>query len=141
MRYEYEIDLPFPVSTNRLWKSAHVAGRTRVYTSIEYSRWIKAADALYLTQKRRISAQVLGNFTFHIILDHKHRKPSKISHGRKIGGGDGDNRMKGPLDWCERVGLIHNDRDCDAWSGTWGDAPAGCRVILTGEPYGKINTY
>lgn len=133
----YEIDLPFPVSTNRLWKSSHVSGRTRVYTSVEYARWIKAADALYLTQKRNIAAQMLGKFEVSIILDASKRKPSKILHGRKIGGGDGDNRIKCLLDWCERARLIHNDRDCDRGEWSWGDAPAGCRVILTGEAHGE----
>src|ERR1700680_2852192 len=124
-----EIHLPFPISTNRIWRytgqGAHRHGRGRhCYTSPEYSRWKKAADALYLTQKRDLPRIKFGKYSIHIILSSLIRRKTQ----------DGDNLMKCVNDWLQRVEIIENDCLCEEWSGTWGDAPHGCRVIVTGEP-------
>jgi Holliday junction resolvase RusA-like endonuclease len=114
------LDLPFPISTNALWRS----DRGRVHTSNEYHRWIGQADGALMEQKPPGRPVMLGKFWFAIVLQANIR-------ARR----DGDNHLKCCLDWCQRVGLVHNDRDCDGGSWRWGDAPAGCRITLTGERY------
>ena len=47
---------------------------------------------------------------------------------------DIDNLSKAVLDWCERVGMIANDKDCSkkiTWWGTEEEAPTGCRIVIT----------
>lgn len=70
----------------------------------------------------------LGHYEMFVIL-HSERRSSLI---------DGDNHLKCVNDWLQRVELIHNDRLCDHWGGAWGTAPAGCRVLLIGEPYVSV---
>lgn len=68
---------------------------------------------------------MLGAYEITVILDRRCRHANA----------DGDNLLKCINDWLEHVELVHNDKNCERWAGTWGDAPAGCRVELTGKPY------
>jgi crossover junction endodeoxyribonuclease RusA len=115
-----EIDLPFPPSTNRLWR---ISGR-RLVNSVQYELWKSAANAEFYVQFAKKRPQRLGKFTVSIILDQSKR-----------GRSDGDNRLKALLDFLQRAGLVANDSGCDRGEWSWGTAPAGCRIVLEGEPH------
>ena len=113
------IDLPFPTSTNRIWRP----GVRRLFASPEYAGWKREAHGMYWQQYAKKRPQRLENFHISIVLDARKRPRC-----------DGDNRIKAVLDFCQSAGLVANDRDCDGGSWAWGEAPSGCRVVLTGEP-------
>ena len=123
---EITIDLPLPVSSNRLWRSA----RGHVYRSKAYLTWIKNADAVVTIQKahfQRQTARLIDSwFTIDIAL-----------HGRAS---DGDNRIKAVLDYLQRIEVIKDDKFCVGGSWHWvpeANAPRGCRVTIRswhGEP-------
>lgn len=113
----YELQLPFPPSTNAIWR----AGFKRVYRSDTYVNWISQADAAYYHQYSRKRPQKLGNFTILIVLDATRR-----------GRSDGDNRIKALLDFVQRVGFVADDRGCDGGSWRWGEAD-GCHITIEGE--------
>lgn len=131
----YSIDLPFPVSANRLWRSASTAVHTRrgtylslprVHVSPQYKSWIKEADALYLIQKRKLGPiRTLGRYTLACTFSRDKRSPIQ----------DGDNLCKCVHDWLQRIELIHNDCLCEGGSWAWGDAQAGCLVLVEGYPW------
>jgi hypothetical protein len=129
MEHSYTINLPFPISVNRIWRytgslMGTARGTTgRVIRSAEYLEWIREADAMWLTQKQRIRPVMLGHHRVHMRLDACRRRA------------DGHNLMKGVLDWLARVEIIHNDADTDVWSGEWSDAPPGCIVEITGKAH------
>jgi Holliday junction resolvase RusA-like endonuclease len=133
MRAQYEIELPFPLSTNRLWRAS---GRTptshggqpyfraiRVHLSPEYTRWKREADALYMTQKQALRLQTLGVYGIHCVFSADHRRKNQ----------DGDNLTKCVNDWLQRVEIIKDDCLCERGSWEWGAAPTGCIVRLDGE--------
>jgi Holliday junction resolvase RusA-like endonuclease len=113
------LDLPFPTSTNRLWN----LGVRRIFPSAEYTAWKANAFKMYWMQYAKKRPQMLENFRISIVLDEKRR-----------GRSDGDNRIKAVLDFCQSARICTNDRKCDGGSWGWGEAPEGCRVILTGAP-------
>jgi Holliday junction resolvase RusA-like endonuclease len=126
----YTIDLPFPMSTNRIWRfvgNPAMQDHQRKYVRIspEYHKWKKAADALYMTQKRRLSIVKLGKFSVSIVLSSDMRRSNQ----------DGDNFIKCVMDWLQRVEIIHNDCLCEWGQWQWGEAPTGCRVRLFGDPH------
>lgn len=108
------IDLPWPPSTNRIWRH----GRGRTYLDPRYAAWKREADATYLANKRKWRP-IKGQFNARITLDET--RPRR---------GDLDNRIKPILDFLQRVGLIENDSLLKALSVTWGDAD-GVRVELS----------
>lgn len=120
-RISYRIDLPFPVSANRLWRNS----RGRIHLSAEYVEWKAAADGAWLRQKPPGRPVMLGSYELVVVLDRRCRQ----------GGADGDNTLKCINDWLQRVELVRDDRYCERWSGSWGDAVAGCRIEVTGEPW------
>ena len=112
------LDLPYPTSTNRIWRSGH----SRVHKSVEYKTWRRAAENLFLAQKRGCVA-VKGHFRADIILSSAKRRSNA----------DCDNRSKAVLDFLEAMNLIENDCLCDRVSIEWGapeQAPEGCRVFV-----------
>lgn len=104
-----------PPSTNRLWR---YGGRT-VRRTEHYKKWQLTAHGEYLMQYAKCRPQPLAKFKIMIVLDRNQR-----------GLGDGDNRIKALLDFCQMEQLIFDDRYCEGGSWSWGDAPAGCRVVL-----------
>ncbi len=117
------IDLPFPISANRMWRRSG----SRIHISKEYAAWKSEADAMFMQQKRAAGKPIKGAFTYHIALDGT-RWP-KAS--------DGDNRGKCLLDFLQRVGLIENDKY--AASGTWSWAPVkGCTVAVRPVEHARI---
>jgi Holliday junction resolvase RusA-like endonuclease len=108
----FSLLLPFPVSTNRLWR----AYGQRVYASKEYKAWKQEANDYYIQQKRG-KQKIEGPFTYMIVLDRTRRKSNL----------DGDNRLKAPLDFLQSVGLIENDSLAEGGGWAWGDVD-GCLI-------------
>lgn len=104
--------LPFPVSTNRLWRGT---GK-HVRLSDEYKAWKSEANDWYIQQKRG-KEPIKGPFTYMIVLDRTRRKSNL----------DGDNRLKAPLDYLQSVGLIENDSLAEGGGWAWGDID-GCLI-------------
>ena len=142
-RSSYRIELPFPLSTNRLWRatgqSAHSTkdivmrrktgqtafyGAIRVHLSPEYTKWKREADALYLTQKQALRPQTLGVYDIHCVFSSAHRRANQ----------DGDNLTKCVNDWLQRAEIIHDDCLCERGSWEWGETPNGCWVFVDGYP-------
>lgn len=111
------IDLPMPPSVNRIWRYSRVTGKA--YLDTRYQTWKRVADNYYLEHKKDW-LPVPGHFKASVTLDIKHRGRSDL-----------DNRIKGLLDWLQRVEIIEDDKLCDGLTVTWGRAPEGCRVRLT----------
>jgi Holliday junction resolvase RusA-like endonuclease len=116
---EITLDLPMPVSTNKIWRT----GRGRTYRSKEYVAWCEQADATLMATKGpgRLK-KINGPFEVEILLS---------TVGRK--GRDGDNFCKATLDFCQSRDVIRDDSDCKRGSWEWvppDRAPRGCRVIL-----------
>lgn len=109
------IDLPMPPSVNSIWRYRRKTGRA--YLSPKYQAWRATCDKLVMAN-RKAWLPIKGHFTAEIVLSEKQRR------------GDGDNRTKAILDFCQRAALIENDSLCDSHSVKWGDAPVGCRVSL-----------
>jgi Holliday junction resolvase RusA-like endonuclease len=116
---EITLDLPMPVSTNKIWRT----GRGRTYRSKEYVLWCERADmAVMVTKKPGPLPKIYGLFEVEIRLS---------SAGRK--GRDGDNYCKSVLDFCQSRDIVRNDSDCRRGSWAWVEperAPKGVRVIL-----------
>lgn len=111
------LDLPRPISVNRIWRS-HKAGSGKVSISPEYKKWKAHADQITqsLAQFRGLR-QVRGKFEALIVVERCR--------------GDLDNRAKGVLDWLQSRGVIEDDKFCERLVLEWGDAttaPHGCRV-------------
>lgn len=115
-----EMHLPYPPSTNKLWRRAS-NGRQHVTLSDEYRAWKRRADDLTLSlHGLRGVRQITGAFEVRLILQRLDNLPR----------GDLDNRIKAVLDWAQSRELILNDKHCERLSAEWGDAPHGCRLIL-----------
>ncbi len=127
--HSYLINLPFPVSTNRLWRIGSQRHGKYVHISPTYHKWKQAADALYLTQKRRLGVVKLGKFSIDIVLAADIRRASQ----------DGDNFIKCVLDWLQRVEIVHDDCLCESGSWAWGIASEGCSVVVWGDAYKKLS--
>jgi Holliday junction resolvase RusA-like endonuclease len=110
--------LPFPPSTNRLWRY----DRGRLHLSGDYARWKRKADQAALEQGLD-KASVLGRHTLAVKLS------TRFCRHR----GDADNRLKAVLDWCQCIALILDDGDCRKASVEWADIDRDCIVTLTGE--------
>jgi Holliday junction resolvase RusA-like endonuclease len=106
--------LPFPISTNALWRSA----MGRVFISPKYKAWKHEADGMFLTQKKSLKP-IKGNFTAVITLDERRRKVAR----------DVDNRGKCLLDALQHFGLIEDDKFCDRITIQWGNVE-GCSVVV-----------
>lgn len=108
------LDLPAPISVNRLWRSV----KTGVIKSEHYKRWTKAADGMLmeLGQLRGVKP-IMGRFTATIVC-----KRSQL---------DLDNNSKCVLDYLQSRNFIVDDKLCEELTLRWGEAPTGCRVFLS----------
>jgi Holliday junction resolvase RusA-like endonuclease len=107
------LDLPPPVSVNRLWRSV----KKNVIKSDVYTTWIKRADEMLLElgQLRGVKP-ISGNFTALIVV-----RKSRT---------DLDNNAKCVLDFLQSRNFIVNDNLCQELTLRWGEAPTGCRVTV-----------
>jgi Holliday junction resolvase RusA-like endonuclease len=115
------LDMPMPPSTNRIWR---IGGR-RIHKSKDYTDWLNAADMYVLSTRQYPKHKIHGPFRCVIALN------------RTMTNGDGDNRIKAVLDWCQSREIIRNDSDCQWGSWAWVDAeeaPEGCRLTLWSLP-------
>lgn len=112
----YVIDLPFPISANRLWRRSG----TRIYTSPAYKAWLIDADRTWLMYKKPGPPVTLEKYELDVVLDAR----------RRHGNADGDNLLKCINDWLQRVEIIRDDKFCERWGGSWGIAPLGCIVEI-----------
>ena len=112
------LDLPPPISTNRLWRSTKSQNtRMAVYKSGPYKKWIKRADAMLVEMGQLVGVKpITGKFSALILL-----KPSAL---------DLDNNSKCLLDFLQSRNFIVNDSLCQELTLRWGDAPTGARVTL-----------
>lgn len=118
------VDLPYPPSTNAIWKW----NKNGVSTSKDYKVWKESADKFVMyTGAHKRATKITGHFTVDIVLDENERKRANAA-GRKM---DADNFIKSVMDWCQSRELIRDDSDCDGGTWRWGLAPHGCRVTLT----------
>ena len=112
------VDLPFPPSVNRIWRS----NARSVTLSPEYRRWKDSADMLTIASRvYRRMGHISGSFEAYIALN--------VDRGR----GDIDNRIKAVMDWAQSRSLIANDKHCRRLTVEWVDhanAPDGCRLTL-----------
>src|ERR1700719_229155 len=118
MDHTIEFWLPFPPSTNRLWRSV----RGRVILSRHYKDWKKSASDAIIVLQNLGKSPVLGTHELSLKL-----KSNRI----KIG--DADNRIKAVLDIAAECHLIVNDKQCRRSSVEWATIEHECLVRLTGE--------
>lgn len=101
---ECVMDLPFPTSTNRLWRGT---GK-RVVLSAEYRTWkTQAGLAVTANGSWRRRAAMPGHFIATVLLDAARRMTTR-SRGR-----DADNFIKATLDWAQSMALVSDDALCD----------------------------
>jgi Holliday junction resolvase RusA-like endonuclease len=119
------LDLPMPISVNRIWRS-HKAGKGHVSISPEYQKWKKDADNLLmeLGQLRGVKT-IIGSFEVAVTV--------------KRCRGDLDNRLKGILDYLQSRTFIVDDKFCERITMEWGDAPHGCRVTVKPRPIANVS--
>lgn len=118
---EIVLDLPYPPSVNKIWRSSAALSANRVHLSPSYVKWKNEADGLLMTTPGWQRMRLSGPFTIEIDLC----PPTKYPRG------DLDNRIKATLDYLERVNVIVNDRLCLRLTAQWVEqdrAPHGCRV-------------
>lgn len=108
------LHLPFPISTNRLWRHA----RGRVIRSERYRVWKQAAGAEINMQK---VGGVRGPFRINVKLEYK------VGH-RRI---DADNGLKCVLDILQEYGIIENDRLAIEVNVSWSSEINGTYVVIT----------
>jgi crossover junction endodeoxyribonuclease RusA len=90
------IQLPAPISTNRLWVPIRRGSSVSVVKSKDYLAWI--SEAGYKLNAQR-PGMVLGHFALHLWVGRAH----------KI---DLDNAVKATLDLLQNHGIVENDRLC-----------------------------
>jgi len=111
---EIVVDLPFPPSTNRIWR---VRGH-RVYRSKEYIEWCEAADMQIMASKQYPKRKINGPFEVHFAF-----KPGRA-------GMDLDNRLKAVLDYLQSRSIVADDKHCRRLTAEWREQEMECRVTL-----------
>lgn len=107
---EVTLDLPFPISVNRLHRRLP---RTVVKTA-RYARWCAAAGTILGIQK---PGKIEGRYTAELLLGRGPR-------------GDADNYGKGVFDLLQDHGVIKNDSLAESVEIKWSDEISGCRVTV-----------
>ena len=107
------LDLPTPVSANRLWRSVKTAQGVKVYKSKEYLSWLSEAGYRLNAQRPGI---VEGPYALTITI----RSTCRL---------DLDNCCKATSDLLQSQGVIQNDRLCQQLLVKKGDIP-GMSVLV-----------
>lgn len=113
---EIVLDLPMPVSTNRIWRTY----RGRTVKSKEYVEWLLRTDLTVMAGKQFPRRKIHGPFSMDLQV---HKGPRS---------GDLDNKIKPVLDWLQSRDVVRNDSDCCELHVRWvsGDDGIACRVTL-----------
>lgn len=114
-----EINLPFPVSVNAIWRN----GR-RTHKSERYKIWRRAAMNEIQAQRPK---KIKGKFKISIDLC----RPDKRKR-------DLDNYAKAILDVLEHMNVIENDSLCDGLFMTWGGQQDGATVSIKSLASGEL---
>lgn len=117
------VDLPYPPSMNRIWRSSSAAAGKQVYLAPSYVKWKGHADALLMSTRGWTKKRVAGPFEIEIDLCCPTNYPR----------GDLDNRIKAVLDYLQRAEVISNDKNCVRLVVQWVEqylAPHGCRATV-----------
>lgn len=112
----FTLNLPFPTSTNRIWRRGKHKG---MYRSAEYRDWERKANGYILMQKPLMHFDLPCKVT--------------IMLNEEAGIGDADNRIKVLLDFLQKIEVIKNDNLFRKGEWEWvaaSQAPYGCRVII-----------
>src|SRR5215467_13019435 len=117
MIHTIEFWLPFPPSTNRLWRSV----RGRVIRTPEYDAWKREALSS-LSIQDAAKGPTFGPYKLESYL-------SSAFNNR----GDADNRLKAIHDILVDAFLIVDDKHCLKTSSEWATIDHECLVKLTGE--------
>ena len=119
MEHTVEFWLPFPPSTNRLWRSV----RGRVVLSPDYKYWKHRAVESVTFLQQLGKQPVCGVHELELYLSTVHRSKR----------GDADNRLKAVLDIVAELKFIVDDKLCRRASVEWATIDHDCLVRLTGE--------
>jgi hypothetical protein len=109
------LHLPYPPSSNAVTRF----GKRGVYSASCKKDFFAQADGLQQTLGP-LPPMVEGPFTYHIVLNRKHRHHSA----------DGDNRCKYVLDYAQRIQVIENDRLAEGGSWSWGTCEHGAMLSI-----------
>jgi len=107
------IDLPFPPSANRLWRSTKDG---RHYRSPRYQTWFQAAG---IEINRQRPGKIEGQFSVLLQLGRPDRRRRDL-----------DNLMKPVLDLLQHYGIIENDSLAQHVSVHWSETIKGAHVVL-----------
>lgn len=117
------LHLPFPVSVNAAnnFGVNPRTGKVKYYPNNDKKKFFSEAHGLFLTQKRALNGhRIKGPFTYHLILNRDRRGPLS----------DGDNLLKYPLDFAQKIGLIENDKLAEGGSWLWGQCEYGAMLSI-----------
>lgn len=117
---DFVLDLPYPPSVNRIWRSSPRAAGKQVYLAPAYKSWKDEANARLMTKRGWMMRRIVGPFSADLALC-----PPK-GHPR----GDLDNRIKAVLDFLQQTTVISNDKHCQMICAYWVPGPEGCRVTV-----------
>ena len=107
------IDCARHPSINALWRS----GRGRVYPSKKYVDWMRDFGQTLLASKVR-AGSVSSYFEMTTIISENRADLDNVA-------------AKAILDGLQKFQIIDNDKHCRRLIAEYGEAPAGCRIILT----------
>lgn len=113
-----ELTLPWPPSTNALWRNVSVGGSQRTLLSAKAREFLDAAAQLVAQQ--RAGLRIKGAAEVWVTLHAPTRR-----------GYDIDNRVKALLDACTHGGLWHDDGQVDVLVVKRGDVIRGGAALLT----------
>lgn len=119
---EITIDLPFPPSVNRIWRS----GQGRVYRSAAYKSWEHQAGLAWMIARAKMPSLRELPFIGHYELELTAAPPDKRK--RDLG-----NLEKVVSDFAQKMGIVRDDCFCRKITLEYGskdDAPSGVRATF-----------
>lgn len=91
-----------------------------MYINPTYVKWMKAADGEYVRQRTGNAWACISDW-FDVVITLPNKKRGKL---------DCDNRIKAPLDWAQKAGIISDDKLVNRLLVEWGEAPLGFRITF-----------
>ena len=113
-RNKVTLELPFPVTLNKIWR----LGRHGFHKSQQYSAWLKEAGNMINIQK---PGRVEGNYCLSVSLCRPDRRKRDL-----------DNiAAKGVNDLLVRHGIVEDDSLCVETSSRWVEDGPACLVVVS----------